>query len=67
MLVAPRGTTVEIKADPEGKILPSFATLPEEYRAAVDAVREWTFAPSTIGGRPVDVTFVLPVSFKLQP
>jgi hypothetical protein len=31
-LVAPRGTTIQIKADPNGKLLPSFATLGESFK-----------------------------------
>jgi TonB family protein len=33
--------------------------------AAVDAVKQWTFAPGTMNGKPVDVVFNLTINFKL--
>ncbi len=33
--------------------------------AAVDAVKQWTFAPGTLNGKPVDVIFSLTINFKL--
>jgi len=33
--------------------------------AAVEAVRQWRFAPSTLGGTPVEVVYVLTVRFTL--
>jgi len=33
--------------------------------AAVDAVRQWTFAPGTRDGKPVDVIFNLTINFRL--
>jgi periplasmic protein TonB len=35
-------------------------------RAAVDAVRKWTFEPATTKGEPVAVWIVVPVNFKLR-
>jgi TonB family protein len=34
--------------------------------AAIDAVKQWTFAPGTLNGKPVDVIFNLTVNFKLD-
>ena len=34
--------------------------------AAVDAVKQWTFAPGTLDGKPVDVLFNLTMNFKLD-
>jgi TonB family protein len=33
--------------------------------SAVDAVKQWTFAPGTLNGKPVDVLFNLTINFKL--
>ena len=35
-------------------------------RAAVDAIREWTFEPATLNGKPVSVLYNLTVNFQLQ-
>ncbi|HXA17943.1 MAG TPA: energy transducer TonB [Thermoanaerobaculia bacterium] len=34
-------------------------------QAAVDAVKQWTFKPATLDGKPVDVFFNLTINFKL--
>lgn len=34
--------------------------------AAVDALKQWKFAPGTLGGRPVDVIFNITFSFSLN-
>lgn len=34
-------------------------------KAALDAVRQWKFAPGSLNGRPVDVVFVLTVRFQI--
>ena len=34
-------------------------------QAAVDAVKQWTFKPATLEGKPVDVYFNLTINFKL--
>lgn len=34
--------------------------------AAVDAVKQWKFAPGTLNGKPVDVLFDLTINFKLD-
>ena len=35
-------------------------------QAAVDAIRQWTFEPATIDGKPVPVIFNLTIRFKLD-
>jgi TonB family protein len=35
-------------------------------QAAVDAVKQWTFKPATLAGKPVDVYFNLTINFKLS-
>ncbi len=35
-------------------------------QAAVDAVKQWTFKPATLEGKPVDVYFNLTINFKLS-
>ena len=35
-------------------------------QAAADAVKQWTFRPATLDGKPVDVIFNLTVNFKLD-
>ena len=34
--------------------------------AAVDAVRQWQFAPATLDGKPVDVVLNLTINFRLK-
>jgi TonB family protein len=34
---------------------------------AVDAVKQWTFKPATLAGKPVKVYYVLTVNFKIGP
>ena len=34
--------------------------------AALDAVRQWTFEPATLGGKPVDVYYNLTMKFQLD-
>jgi TonB family protein len=35
-------------------------------RAALEAVRQWVFAPATLAGRPVKVYYTLTVNFKVE-
>jgi TonB family protein len=35
-------------------------------QAAVDAIKEWTFKPATLGGKPVPVYYVLTVNFQVD-
>jgi protein TonB len=39
---------------------------PDLSQAAVDAVRQWQWAPATLDGKPVDVVFNLTINFKLD-
>jgi TonB family protein len=39
---------------------------PDLERAAVDAVRQWTFEPAKKNGTPVDVYVMIPVKFRLD-
>jgi TonB family protein len=39
---------------------------PDLSQAAVDAVRQWQWAPATLDGNPVDVVFNLTVNFRLN-
>jgi TonB family protein len=39
---------------------------PEMDMAAMDAVRQWTFQPGTINGKPAPVLFVLTINFLLK-
>ena len=34
--------------------------------AALDALKQWTFAPGTLDGKPVDVLFNVTVAFRLK-
>jgi len=34
--------------------------------SAMDAVRQWTFAPATLDGKPAETTFCLTINFKLD-
>ena len=35
-------------------------------QSAMDAVKQWTFKPATLNGRPVSVYFVLTINFRLN-
>ncbi|NUR54966.1 MAG: energy transducer TonB, partial [Acidobacteria bacterium] len=39
---------------------------PDFAAAAMDAVREWRFAPTLLNGEPVEVVMTVSVSFKLS-
>ena len=39
---------------------------PEHDLAAVEAVKQWTFDPATIGGKPTPVLFNVTINFKLK-
>lgn len=60
---------VELRIDPEGEVASATVLkgLPLGLsEAALDAVRQWRFAPSTIDGQPVSVRYVISVIFRLQ-
>jgi len=46
---------------PKGK-----GVAPDLDRAALDAIRQWTFEPAKKNGKPVDVYVVIPVKFALD-
>lgn len=35
-------------------------------QAAIDAVRQWQYSPSTLHGQPVEVLMTVTITFKLQ-
>ena len=39
----------------------------ELQRAAIDAVRQWTYKPFLLNGDPVAVDTIITVNFQLQP
>ncbi|MEO1368411.1 MAG: energy transducer TonB [Acidobacteriota bacterium] len=41
-------------------------TAPSSSTAALDAVKQWRFEPSTLGGRPVAVLYRVEVTFSLR-
>ena len=47
---------------PRGTYSYLFPTQP----AALDAIRQWTFEPATLGGKPVDVYYNLTMKFQLD-
>lgn len=60
---------VETVIDRNGKVRDVTVLKPLPYgldQAAVDAVKQWTFRPGTMDGRPVDVIFNLTVDFRLD-
>lgn len=64
------GTVVlEAVLDTAGRItqLRVLKSVPLLDQAALDAVRQWRYTPSTYGGRPVSVLMTVTVRFTLQP
>ena len=60
---------IELLIDPQGEVAETTVLrgLPMGLtEAALDAVRQWRFAPSTIDGRPVSVRYVISVIFRLR-
>lgn len=60
---------VEARIDRAGSVKSVLVLKPLPYglsEAAVDAVKQWTFRPGTLNGKPVDVIFNLTVNFKLD-
>jgi TonB family protein len=60
--------TLQLLVGKDGKVK-DFAVrkgLPEGLtESAINAVRQWTFAPATLSGEPVEVLFDLTISFRL--
>jgi len=59
---------VQTTIDATGKVVNVYPLQgPQELvAAAVDAVKQWTFEPATLKGKPVPVLFNLTVNFKLN-
>jgi protein TonB len=63
------GTVVmEAVLDPTGRVtqLRVIQSVPLLDQAAVDAVRQWRYTPSTLGGQPVSVLMSITIRFTLQ-
>lgn len=63
------GTVVmEAVLDPTGRVtqLRVIQSVPLLDQAALDAVRQWRYTPSTLGGHPVSVLMSITITFKLQ-
>lgn len=63
------GTVVmEAVLDATGRVtqLRVIQSVPMLDQAAMDAVRQWRYTPSTYGGRPVSVLMTITIRFKLQ-
>jgi len=59
-LVKTDGTTDKVK------VVPGKGLAPDLDRAAVEAIRQWTFEPAVAKGKPVAVYIVVPVKFSLH-
>jgi periplasmic protein TonB len=60
---------LEVLIDATGHVTEVLPLKPLPYgltEAAVDAVKQWTFEPATLAGKPVPVIFDLTVNFKLD-
>jgi len=59
---------VEATVGRDGKVLKAAALNgpPLLRQAAVDAVRQWTYQPTTLNGQPVEVVTQVNVTFNLQ-
>jgi TonB family protein len=64
------GTVVlEVRIDKQGKpikITPIKSPAPELAQAAIDAVKQWSWKPTVIDGKAVEVTSTITVKFVLQ-
>jgi TonB family C-terminal domain len=60
---------VEVVIDRTGHVTDGVVLKPLAFLSdsALDAVKQWVFAPGTLNGSPVDVIFNLTVNFKLDP
>lgn len=69
VVTAPRTVIVETLVDVQGRVA-SVKVLKDEpdglTEAAVDAVKQWTFKPATLDGKPVPVWYVLTVNFQIR-
>ena len=59
---------LEAETDPFGNIFRTqiLRSVPEFDQAAIEAVRQWKYAPAIINGKPRGVIFTVTVSFRLK-
>ena len=59
---------IEATIDPAGKVSDArvLRSIPLLDKAAIDAVRQWEYTPTLVGGRPVPVIMTVTVNFTLQ-
>lgn len=65
---SPRWARLQAVIDTQGRVVEpvALAGRSEAFRwAALEAVRTWRFEPATSSGRPVDVYYVITVSFEV--
>lgn len=60
------GVTVDASGRPAQVDVVERSGSRELDRAAVEAVRQWTFAPAIRGGRPAEARVEIPVTFRLE-
>ena len=61
------GTVVlSVSLDEKGRVIRArvVKSIPELDQAALEAVRQWTYAPMTVDGVPRPIVFTVPVDFK---
>jgi TonB family protein len=60
---------LELTIDPAGKVtmVNVLRSIPALDQAAVDAVRQWEFAPTLLNGKPTAVTMDVSLTFSLAP
>jgi protein TonB len=59
-LVKTDGTTDQVR------VVPGKGLAPDLDRAAIEAIRQWTFEPARLKDKPVAVYIVVPVKFNLK-
>jgi protein TonB len=59
---------LEARIEPDGRILDArvLRSIPELDDAALDAVKQWEFAPTVVDGVPTPVTMTMTVQFSLR-
>ena len=58
---------IEATIDPAGKVSDArvVRSIPLLDKAAIDAVRQWEYTPTLVGGRPVPVIMTVTVNFTI--